>query len=65
MEYRNLGRTGVRVSSLCLGTMMFGRSANAANKKGSDPFSTFSTQNEQNEGQTHLPEKVNLYPLWE
>ena len=28
MEYRNLGRTGVRVSSLCLGTMMFGRSAN-------------------------------------
>jgi aryl-alcohol dehydrogenase-like predicted oxidoreductase len=28
VEYRNLGRTGVRVSSLCLGTMMFGRSAN-------------------------------------
>ena len=28
MEYRNLGRTGVRVSPLCLGTMMFGRSAN-------------------------------------
>jgi aryl-alcohol dehydrogenase-like predicted oxidoreductase len=28
MDYRNLGRTGVRVSSLCLGTMMFGRSAN-------------------------------------
>ena len=28
MEYRNLGRTGVKVSSLCLGTMMFGRSAN-------------------------------------
>jgi aryl-alcohol dehydrogenase-like predicted oxidoreductase len=27
MEYRNLGRTGVKVSSLCLGTMMFGRSA--------------------------------------
>jgi aryl-alcohol dehydrogenase-like predicted oxidoreductase len=26
MEYRNLGRTGVRVSPLCLGTMMFGRS---------------------------------------
>jgi len=24
MEYRNLGRTGVQVSSLCLGTMMFG-----------------------------------------
>ncbi|HXO21105.1 MAG TPA: aldo/keto reductase [Thermoanaerobaculia bacterium] len=24
MEYRNLGRTGVKVSSLCLGTMMFG-----------------------------------------
>jgi aryl-alcohol dehydrogenase-like predicted oxidoreductase len=27
MEYRNLGRTGVKVSQLCLGTMMFGRSA--------------------------------------
>lgn len=26
MEYRNLGRTGVKVSKLCLGTMMFGRS---------------------------------------
>jgi aryl-alcohol dehydrogenase-like predicted oxidoreductase len=26
MEYRNLGRTGVKVSPLCLGTMMFGRS---------------------------------------
>ena len=24
MEYRPLGRTGVRVSKLCLGTMMFG-----------------------------------------
>jgi aryl-alcohol dehydrogenase-like predicted oxidoreductase len=28
MEYRNLGRTGVKVSSFCLGTMMFGRSTN-------------------------------------
>src|SRR5688572_436986 len=28
MEYRNLGRTGVKVTQLCLGTMMFGRSAN-------------------------------------
>ena len=27
MEYRNLGRTGVKVSKLCLGTMMFGRRA--------------------------------------
>lgn len=26
MEYRNLGRTGVKVSEFCLGTMMFGRS---------------------------------------
>ena len=26
MDYRNLGRTGVKVSELCLGTMMFGRS---------------------------------------
>lgn len=28
MEYRFLGRTGVKVSELCLGTMMFGRSTN-------------------------------------
>ncbi len=28
MEYRNLGRTGVKVSKLCLGTMMFGRRTN-------------------------------------
>lgn len=26
MDYRNLGRTGVKVSQFCLGTMMFGRS---------------------------------------
>ncbi len=30
MQYRNLGRTGVKVSPLCLGTMMFGRSTNEA-----------------------------------
>ena len=30
MEYRNLGRTGVRVSQFCLGTMMFGRSTGEA-----------------------------------
>ena len=27
MEYRSLGRTGVKVSKLCLGTMMLGRRA--------------------------------------
>ena len=30
MEYRSLGRTGVKVSELCLGTMMFGGKADAA-----------------------------------
>jgi aryl-alcohol dehydrogenase-like predicted oxidoreductase len=30
MEYRNLGRTGVKVSQFCLGTMMFGRRATEA-----------------------------------
>src|SRR4051795_428247 len=29
MEYRPLGRTGVKVSPLCLGTMMFGAWGNA------------------------------------
>jgi len=28
MQYRNLGRTGVKVSQFCLGAMMFGRSTN-------------------------------------
>jgi aryl-alcohol dehydrogenase-like predicted oxidoreductase len=28
MEYRNLGRTGLKVSALCMGTMQFGWSAN-------------------------------------
>ena len=30
MEYRPLGRTGVQVSKLCLGTMMFGAWGNTA-----------------------------------
>jgi aryl-alcohol dehydrogenase-like predicted oxidoreductase len=30
MEYRNLGRTGLRVSELCLGTMQFGWTADKA-----------------------------------
>lgn len=30
MEYRNLGRSGLRVSPLCLGTMMFGGPTDAA-----------------------------------
>src|ERR1700712_4708564 len=30
MDYRPLGRTGVQVSPLCLGTMMFGAWGNAA-----------------------------------
>lgn len=30
MEYRSLGRTGVKVSSLCLGVMSFGRKTNQA-----------------------------------
>lgn len=33
MEYRQLGRTGVRVSSLCLGTMMFGGPTNEADSR--------------------------------
>src|ERR1700712_1211910 len=30
MEYRTLGRTGVKVSKLCMGTMTFGDSADEA-----------------------------------
>jgi len=30
MEYRSLGRTGVKVSQFCLGAMMFGRNTNEA-----------------------------------
>jgi aryl-alcohol dehydrogenase-like predicted oxidoreductase len=28
MEYRNLGKTGLKVSALCMGTMQFGWSVN-------------------------------------
>ncbi|RLT51060.1 MAG: aldo/keto reductase, partial [Chloroflexi bacterium] len=30
MQYRNLGRTGLKVSQLCLGTMQFGWTVNAS-----------------------------------
>jgi aryl-alcohol dehydrogenase (NADP+) len=33
MEYRPLGRTGVKVSPLCLGAMMFGGEADAAESR--------------------------------
>ncbi|MBL7075365.1 aldo/keto reductase, partial [candidate division KSB1 bacterium] len=31
MEYRNLGRTGLQVSELCLGTMQFGWTTDEVN----------------------------------
>src|SRR5881392_4126350 len=34
MEYRVLGTTGVRVSALCLGTMMFGEVGNRDREEG-------------------------------
>src|SRR5580698_7781169 len=34
MEFRQLGRTGVRVSELCLGTMTFGREADESTSRG-------------------------------
>jgi len=33
MEYRFLGNTGIQVSSLCMGTMTFGREADKAASK--------------------------------
>lgn len=30
MEYRDLGRTGVQVSELCMGTMLFGGDTDVA-----------------------------------
>jgi len=33
MKYKNLGNTGLKVSSLCMGTMTFGREANRAMSK--------------------------------
>ncbi|MCX7153196.1 MAG: aldo/keto reductase, partial [Proteobacteria bacterium] len=30
MDYRNLGRSGLKVSKMCLGTMMFGDRTDAA-----------------------------------
>ncbi len=34
MEYRELGRTGLKVSELCLGTMPFGNEAEEETSKG-------------------------------
>ena len=34
MEYRNLGRSGLKVSRLCLGTMMFGGQTDEATSTG-------------------------------
>ena len=34
MEYKNLGTTGLKVSSLCMGTMTFGDAADEATSKG-------------------------------
>ncbi len=33
MKYKNIGRTGIRVSNLCLGTMSFGNWSDVANSK--------------------------------
>jgi aryl-alcohol dehydrogenase-like predicted oxidoreductase len=44
MEYRPLGRTGISVSQLCLGAMMFGAFGNpdhAADRRSADPPSSF------------------------
>ena len=35
MEYRTLGRSGLRVSPLCLGAMMFGGATDEAPQPGS------------------------------
>ena len=33
MEYKNLGTTGMKVSSLCMGTMTFGEAADETTSK--------------------------------
>ena len=33
MKYRNMGRTGLKVSELCLGTMTFGHGADLETSK--------------------------------
>ncbi|MFT5369810.1 MAG: aryl-alcohol dehydrogenase-like predicted oxidoreductase, partial [Candidatus Latescibacterota bacterium] len=33
MEYRNMGRSGLKVSEVCLGTMTFGHGADEAESK--------------------------------
>jgi aryl-alcohol dehydrogenase (NADP+) len=40
LEYRPLGRTGVKVSSLCLGAMMFGGKTGAGRTTSSTARST-------------------------
>ncbi len=58
MEYRSLGRTGVKVSQICLGAMMFGGATNEEDsiriiQRGFDAgINFFDTANVYNQGES-------------
>jgi aryl-alcohol dehydrogenase-like predicted oxidoreductase len=56
MEYRNLGRTGIKVSELCLGTMQFGWTA--------DQQISFDILNAAVEAGINFLDTANVYSRW-
>ncbi|MDX1437895.1 MAG: aldo/keto reductase [Anaerolineales bacterium] len=56
MEYRNLGRTGLKVSPLCMGTMQFGWTA--------DEETSFAVLSESYEAGINFIDTANVYSRW-
>ena len=56
MEYRSLGRTGLKVSELCLGTMQFGWTA--------DEATSFKILSAAFEGGINFIDTADIYSRW-
>ena len=63
MEYRTLGRTGLRVSTLCLGTMTFGEAdpTSFMHKVGCDEDTAFAIMNRALDGGINLFDTADVY----
>lgn len=56
MEYRNLGKTGMKVSALCLGSMQFGWTA--------DETTSYNVLNEAHEAGVNFIDTADIYSRW-
>ncbi|MEM6992701.1 MAG: aldo/keto reductase [Myxococcota bacterium] len=63
MEYRKLGNTGVRVSTLCLGTMTFGEAKEGSfmHQVGCDEATSFQLMNEALDGGVNFIDTADIY----